>query len=207
MMADVKDDREKFDWETAKRRMQHFERVVSNFDELSEDQVRQLLDHRAEQLARPAQEPGDYENCLEVIRFSMSDEQFAIETHFVREVYEADEITPLPGAPEHLVGLTNLRGEVLAIMDLRPFFGIGDRDIRERPRVIVIGTNKNELGIVATAIDEVAMVEKDKVKASSGTAMGPSRGLLHGVTQQAVMVINGGALLADERLFIGEKDG
>jgi purine-binding chemotaxis protein CheW len=78
----------------------------------------ELLDERAELLARPPVHEPLASEFLELLTFRSGKDQLAIETRYVREVLKNVDVTPLPGRNGPLVGVTNLRGEVLAVMTM-----------------------------------------------------------------------------------------
>ena len=116
------------------------------------------------------------------------------------------ELTPVPGAPDFLVGITNRGGEILAVMDLRPFFGLAAKGLSDLSRVIVLSDDQAELGVLADAIDEVIPLRTDEVLEPPLTATGIGREYLRGVTADALIVLDGGVLLRDPRLCIDQGD-
>ncbi len=83
-----------------------------------------MLDERARALARVPPAAPKASEVLEIATFALANEHYGVETRFVREVVRMADFTPLPGAPSFLVGVLNLRGEILALIDLRTFFGV-----------------------------------------------------------------------------------
>ena len=137
--------------------------------------------------------------------FPMGNERFAIETQYVREVIRVGDITPLPGAPEFVEGLTNLRGEVLAVMDLRKLFNIASPADRQA-ELVVLGTDRPDFGFLADDVDEVITIRVLEVLDPPGSVSGRCLKYLHGVTASAILVLNGDALLSDDQLIIDEAE-
>ncbi|MGH7437452.1 MAG: chemotaxis protein CheW, partial [Polyangiaceae bacterium] len=79
-------------------------------------EAKRILDERAQRLARPpAEEPRPGESLV-LATFALASERYAIEARFVRQIVRFVDFTPIPGAGDFLVGVTNLRGEVLAVI-------------------------------------------------------------------------------------------
>src|SRR5207302_8831124 len=114
-------------------------------DHLPPDRARALLEERARALARPpaAAPAGD---ALQVVAFALANERYGIETRHVREVVRLTDYTPVPGAPDFLLGVMNLRGEVLAVIELRKFLGVATRGVSDLSRVLVVGGDRAEFG-------------------------------------------------------------
>lgn len=194
------------DWDDVKRRLARSQEALVAVEQLSAEQARTLMDERARMLARVPDRTPDTSEVLEVMTFHLGDERLAIETRFVREVFRPSDMSPLPNGPAFLAGITNLRGEVLAIMDLRRFFGItSDRPPTQAP-ILVLGKQRVEFGVVADAIDEVQMLRIDEVLDPPGSMAGVSREYLTGVTEDALLVLDGAALMSDEHMYIDEKE-
>src|SRR5205823_2178792 len=143
---------------------------------------------------------------LEVARFLLADEFYAIETRHVTKVVRLIDITPVPGAPDFLVGVINLRGEILAVVDLRKFFDITVQASTDLSRVIVLGDDRDEFGVLADAVHEVVTLRTNEVLEPPGSVMGIERQYLRGVTKDALIVLDGAALLRDSRIFIDQGD-
>jgi purine-binding chemotaxis protein CheW len=196
----------KLDWDEVKQRLALAQQAQTASERLTPEQVQQVMDRRAATLARVPDRRPDSSEILEVITFPLGQEQFAVETVFVREVYRSGDITPLPGSPAFVVGLTNLRGEVLAVMDLRKFFGIDAAEEGAHPQVVVLGNDRVEFGILVDDVYEVTTLRLEEILEPPGSVAGASRDYLRGVTKDALSVLDGAALLKDERLYVDEKE-
>lgn len=196
-----------FDWEAAKQRLARITRMFEELQCPPPERVRQLLHERAQTLARVAAVEPDSKDFVEVVVFQLGDERFAVETRYVREVLRACQCTPVPDAPRLLAGVTNLRGEVLAVLDLDSLFHpTASVQADQHPSLIVLGQQRPEFGILARAASEVAMLRADQIHPSPMSLPSPARDLVRGVTHNAIVVLDGSALLADERLVIDQAD-
>jgi chemotaxis signal transduction protein len=73
--------------------------------------------------------------------------------------------------------------------------------------VLVLGTDRAELGLLADAAHEVRRVRADEVLEPPGSVAGPGREYVRGVTSEALVVLDGAVLLQDRRLFIDQDEG
>ena len=102
---------------------------------------------------------------------SMGGELFTIDLKSVREVFVVESITPVPGMPSGLVGVTNLRGTVIPLLDLRPMFGL-DAVAALRYAVVVQHLNR-QVGLLVDAVPEIRTIAKDQfLPAPAGTGEG-----------------------------------
>src|SRR5262249_11327106 len=143
---------------------------------------------------------------LQVVTFALAGERYALGIEHVREVVRFTDYTPVPGAPAFLVGLLNLRGSILAVIDLRKFLGVEERGLTDLARVIVLGQARAEFGILADAVAEVASLRLEELLAPPESVAGIGREYLRGVTREALIVLDGAVLLGDGRLVIDQGE-
>jgi purine-binding chemotaxis protein CheW len=188
------------DWPDFRRRIaQAFE----GGDRLSPEQSRKILQARAGRLAAAPIADVPAQETIAVLPFRLGREKYGIETRFAREVIRLTSFTAIPGAPDFLVGVANLRGEILPVFDLMRFFGFASSGLMDRSRVIVVGAAASEFGIIADTVQEVTDLARDAFVADSAIAPERGRDCIRGVTPDATIVLDGAALIAEPRLFIG----
>ena len=83
-----------------------------------------ILQERAKNLAREGPADQGARKQLDVVEFLLAYERYAIESHWVREVHPLKEITPLPGTPAFVLGIINVRGRIVSVVDLKAFFDL-----------------------------------------------------------------------------------
>jgi len=168
---------------------------------LSPERARALLEERARKLARRP-EQGSGAIPLELLCFKLAGERYAIETRHVLQVLALVDLTRVPGAPAHLLGVTNLRGEILPVFDLRVLLGISRAGLSDMSRLLVLGHGEAELGILADSADEIIALDPGALHEPSQPLAALERACVRGVTHDALIVLGGAALLADRRLFL-----
>jgi purine-binding chemotaxis protein CheW len=175
-------------------------------EEVSPERAAAILRERARVLARPTAQTGATERMIEVATFRLGEERYAIEACYVLEVVRLVESTVVPGLPDFFLGVTNRRGEILAVVDLARFLGIEGGTASDSSRVIVLGRGEAELGIVADEVNEITTLAESALHAPSTVLGGSQRPYFRAVTGDALIVLDGAALLADERLYVDERD-
>jgi purine-binding chemotaxis protein CheW len=192
------------DWGRLKTRVDRAVAYSEETDRLSPERARLLMDERARALASTG-EQKDVGATVEVVTFSLSKELYGIETRYVWEVVRLVDFTPVPGAPEFIMGLTSLRGEILAIVDLRTFFGATRKGLSDLSRLLVLGTEGAEFGIMADRLLEIITLEVDQIYDPSRFVSGDGREYLKGVTNEALILLDGDVLIRDRRLYVGGR--
>jgi purine-binding chemotaxis protein CheW len=170
-----------------------------------DDRIRALMDARARALARPPA-PAEPADTLAVVTFALADERYALETRYVREIVRLRDFTPVPGAPPFVRGVANLRGEVLCLVDLRRLVDLPSTDLNGRSRMVVLGTGRADFGVLVDETFEIARLRPDDILPPSGAVAGAGREYVAGVTREALIVLDGAALLRDPRLYVNQDD-
>lgn len=164
-----------------------------------------VLRARAQALARaPVQTPAA-ETLLEVLEFSLAQEHFAVETRFLREVYPLKELTPLPGTPPFVLGIVNVRGRILPVLDIKRFFDLPEQGLTDLHRIILVHGRDLELGLLADAIVGVRSVPVDSLQSSLPTLTGIRSDYLKGVTAERLVVLDVDRILADPKIIVHEE--
>lgn len=103
------------------------------------------------------------ETISQWVTFTLDDETYGINVMQVQEVLSMPEITPVPGAPSCVMGIINLRGSVVTVIDTRMRLGIGPKPPDASNRVIVIEADDQIAGILVDTVAEVANVRDTQI--------------------------------------------
>jgi purine-binding chemotaxis protein CheW len=180
-------------WAEIRRRLEAVGRALAGETAASPERAREVLLERARALARPAVSTpaGD---MLELVTFTLANETYAIESRSVRAVFRLADLSALPGAEPPITGVTVWRGELLTILDLRPLVGLSVTALNDLSRVIVLGVDRPELGVLADAVLSIVTVAASEVQPLPQG--GPARQeYLRGVTPAAVILLDGERVL------------
>jgi purine-binding chemotaxis protein CheW len=204
MNADVKPAAAGIDWQAVRKRLDRADAAVEEAFNPSPAHAKAIMDARARRLAPMAEASRPPGANVGVVLFGLGRERYAIETRFVREVVRFADFTPVPGTPEFVVGVANLRGTVIAIVDLHQFFNIPRKGVTDLSRVIVLGIDRVEFGILADLADGQTEIAAADILPPPGKMAGIASSYVRGVTREALIILDGMALLADERLTVDQ---
>ena len=105
------------DWEKIHKYLKESEERFEQIWNPSEDEIKNILEIRAKALAK--EEVSSTDEYIEVVEFMISYEKYGLETKYVSEVYPLTDITPLPCTPPFVMGIINLHGQIMSIIDLK----------------------------------------------------------------------------------------
>jgi purine-binding chemotaxis protein CheW len=100
---------------------------------------------------------------LHLLTFALDREEFGIPVTQVREVIRVSDITRVPQAPAHVRGVANLRGRILAVVELRSRLGLPPAEPTPRSRVVVVEVRGRILGLLVDAVSQVTKVPQASV--------------------------------------------
>jgi purine-binding chemotaxis protein CheW len=112
-----------------------------------------------ENISKLKQINGDVNRFIE---FSLGGEDYAIPLLMVREVISVPDTTPIPKAPTHFLGIMNLRGQVISIVDLRKKLKVDSRKDKEEA-VIIVDIGSMNIGVVVDSINKVLAFSPEEV--------------------------------------------
>jgi purine-binding chemotaxis protein CheW len=121
---------------------------------------------------------------LQLVVFSVGREEFAVEVTQVREIMRMEEITRMPKSPHFVEGIINLRGQIIAVVELAKRLNLeaGERD--SDTRIIVVEAEDIKVGMIVDSVSEVLRASAEAVEPSPTLAMDISAAYLQGVVKQ-----------------------
>lgn len=163
-----------------------------------------ILRARAQALAREP-EPAEAGSQIEVVEFLLAHERYAIETEYIREILSLKEVTPLPCTPSFVLGIINIRGRILSVVDIKKFFNLPERSITNLDKIIIIHTDEMEIGILADNILGTKLIPLKTINPLPPTMTGIGAEYLKGVTCERVVVLDTAGILSDQKLIVYEE--
>ena len=129
------------------------------------------------------------------------DEVYGINVMQVQEVLRVTEIAPVPGAPGYVLGIINLRGNVVTVIDTRTRFGLPATEVDDASRIIVIESEKQVVGILVDAVAEVVELRESDIDVAPNVGTEDSSRYIQGVATREdglLILVDLNKLLTDE---------
>jgi purine-binding chemotaxis protein CheW len=99
-----------------------------------------------------------------LVIFRLGNEFFGVDIQMVQEIVRMQAITPIPGADVWVEGITNLRGRVVAVVDLRTRCGIVAGEHTAQTRIVVANTDQGTVGLIVDAVTEVLRIPDSNIE-------------------------------------------
>jgi purine-binding chemotaxis protein CheW len=132
-----------------------------------------------------AVEPAtDARGQMQCVTFELDDETYGINVMQVQEVLRETEVAPVPGAPHYVIGIINLRGNVVSVIDARIRFGLPTIERNEMTRIIVIEAQQQIIGILVDSVAEVVDIKMSEIETAPNVGNEESSRYIDGVVSR-----------------------
>jgi purine-binding chemotaxis protein CheW len=137
---------------------------------------------------------------LEIIAFRLHDQEFCVRTTSIREIRGWGPATPIPHAPADVIGVMNLRGTVIPIIDLANKLGMKSTEPNERSAIVVAEVHGIAIGLVVDRVSDILTVSESLLQPVPEISMSSSMHYADGIIAQPEGMI---CFLNLERMFKG----
>lgn len=137
---------------------------------------------------------------LQWVTFRLAGETYGINVMQVQEVLRYTEIAPVPGAPEYVLGIINLRGNVVTVIDTRNRFGLESGEMTDNTRIVIIETEGHVIGVLVDSVAEVVYLRQSEIETAPNVGNDESAKFIQGVchkNDELLILIELNKLLTD----------
>ncbi|MGP4844911.1 chemotaxis protein CheW [Marinobacter sp. 1Y8] len=121
------------------------------------------------------------DKVLQYVTFRLDDETYGIDVMQIQEVLRYTEIAPVPGAPDYVLGIINLRGNVVTVIDTRRRFGLMDAEVTDATRIVVMESSQQVMGILVDSVAEVVYLKSSEIETAPNVGNEESAKFIQGV--------------------------
>ncbi|AKL12685.1 Chemotaxis protein CheW [Phytobacter ursingii] len=141
----------------------------------------------------------------EFLVFTLGDEEYGIDILKVQEIRGYDQVTRIANTPDFIKGVTNLRGVIVPIVDLRVKFSQGEVEYNDNTVVIVLNFGQRVVGIVVDGVSDVLSLAADQIRPAPEFAVTLSTEYLTGLGalgERMLILVNIEKLLNSEEMAL-----
>jgi purine-binding chemotaxis protein CheW len=136
------------------------------------------------------------------LTFFLGKEEYGLMILKVQEIFGMMPITPVPRMPDHTLGVINLRGKVIPVMDLRRRFGMAPEAVTEQTCIIVVHSDSLQMGVLVDKVSEVLDIDGGDIEEPPAMGSGVTSNFILGIGKAD----NGVKLLLDIDKVLAEGD-
>lgn len=142
------------------------------------DKLEQVLQKQKQQIEEPI--ARDKEEVEQLVGFIVGEEEFAIPILYIKEIIKPIEYTRVPSVPDYVLGVFNLRGSVIPLIDLRIKFNLNPTKMTANTRYIVMKDDDNIAGFVIDRLTEAIRINKNCIDQPPET-LAKDKGMIQGI--------------------------
>ena len=142
------------------------------------------------------------DEVLQWVTFKLENEIYGINVMQVQEVLRYTEIAPVPGAPNYVIGIINLRGNVVTVIDTRVRFGLMPSEVSENSRIVIIEAEKQVIGILVDGVAEVVYLRSSEIDMAPSVGTDESAQFIQGVSNRDGELL----ILVDLNKFLSDDE-
>lgn len=132
-------------------------------------------------MSKVAGQKGSEDPIIQWVSFRLENEIYGINVMQVQEVLRYSEIAPVPGAPHYVLGIINLRGNVVTVIDTRTRFGLPTAETTDHTRIVVIEVENQVVGILVDAVAEVVYLRQSEIETTPSVGNEENAKFIQGV--------------------------
>ncbi|MGM0905975.1 MAG: chemotaxis protein CheW [Pseudomonadota bacterium] len=141
------------------------------------------------------------DEVLQWVTFQLDQETYGINVMQVQEVLRYSEIAPVPGAPNYVLGIINLRGNVVTVIDTRLRFGLQPTEVTDNSRIVIIESEQQVIGILVDSVAEVVYLKTSEIDSAPNVGTDESARFIQGVSNrdgELLILVDLDKMLTDE---------
>lgn len=165
-----------------------------------------ILQERAQSIAgRKNMDNSTTEEIVSVVEFLLMPERYALEGNYVSEVFFLKEITTIPGTPPFVMGVINLRGRIVSVINLKSLFNLKDKGLTDLNKVIVLKSDEMEFGIASDSIVGNKSIEVNSLSSPPITLDHNGAQYIKGITPDGLILLDAIKLLTSNQIIIKQQ--
>ena len=140
---------------------------------------------------------------LQWVTYHLEGEVYGVNVMQVQEVLRITEIAPVPGAPDYVIGIINLRGNVVTVVDSRRRFGLMSKEADDLSRIIIVEVNGNVIGMLVDSVAEVVYLRQSEIETAPNVGKNNSSQYIQGVSSSddgLLILVDVNRLLSEEEI-------
>ncbi len=148
------------------------------------------------------QDNDDTKDDFQCVTFTLEGEIYGINVMQVQEVLRETEVAPVPGAPHYVIGIINLRGNVVSVIDARTRFGLMSKEDDDLSRIIVIEASTHTIGILVDSVAEVVDIKRSEIETAPNVGNDDTSKYIDGVVSRGEQLL----ILVDLNKLLSESE-
>lgn len=151
--------------------------------------------------SQAAYDQEENDEMMQWATFKLAQESYGVNVTQVLEVLRMTEIAPVPGAPPFVIGIINLRGNVITVVDTRTLFGLPKAEQTTNTRIIVIELMDQVIGMLVDSVAEVIYLRQSEIERAPNVGTDESTKFIQGVSyhnEELIVLLDLNRMIEDD---------
>ncbi|PKL09010.1 MAG: chemotaxis protein CheW [Spirochaetae bacterium HGW-Spirochaetae-7] len=192
------------DWNAVRQRLEAAGAASVHGETRPEEERKSILHERSRILAKRIDLEVAAEETIEAMEFELYTGVYALNCAFVREACTLRNLTPLPCAPPFVLGIANVRGRIVPIVDLGNLLDLPASGLGKMSSIIILQGKLVEFGILVDAILGVTRISGNEIRPLLSTMTGIGRKRMLGILPKGIVLLDAESIVNDKSLVINE---
>lgn len=155
-------------------------------------------------MSEPArQNTQEQDKVLQWVTFQLDNETYGVNVMAVKEVLRYTDIAAVPGAPDYVLGIINIRGTVISVINTRRRFGLQEQEATDSTRIVILEIGAHVVGILVDSVAEVVYLRQSEIETAPNIGKDDSARFIQGVcnkNDELLILVEFEKLLSQEEL-------
>lgn len=131
-----------------------------------------------------SQSPAAKKNLSQFVGFQVAGQEYAFRIEQIQEIVILERVTKTPQVPEYVEGVSNLRGSIIPIINLRKLFGLEPKPVDGETRTIVVNVGQRTMGCTVDMVSQVMRIPEEEIQPAPETVTANGAGYVAGFARQ-----------------------
>ena len=168
------------------------------------NQKLEILRDRAKLLRQPKVVENTDETLMEGLAFLLSNEKYLYDSVYIFELLHIENLTPLPCTPNFIVGIINIRGRIVSVIEMKRFLGLPVKGLSNLNKVIVVNNEEIEFGILADEIIGSKKINLEKLQTAKAFEGNQNKGFIQGITAGNLLILDIERIFESNKIIVNE---
>jgi purine-binding chemotaxis protein CheW len=163
------------------------------------------LKARAKELAKEPLPENVMQKYLKVVEYSLGKEKYGIEASCIREVCALGDLTPLPSTPPFILGIINVRGQILAVVDMKKIFNLPAQKLTDLTKILIIDIHPATFGVLVDEVLGMRFIAPSELQPTRTLATEVHTDYVKEVTSDRLIILDLVKMVADKKITVNEE--
>ncbi len=147
----------------------------------------------------------DNDDYIDILEFTINNDNYAVESKFIEEVYLIKDITEIPFTPNYIIGVISVRGNIFSVIDIKRLFNQQSQEVKNKSKAIILKNNDMEFALLSESVIGITKLKRNDIQARPFTLTGLQTEYILGMTNDKLVILDADKMLSDKKMIINQE--